>query len=68
MGFTAGGVGATDTFALIATSGHQSSATYLVTGLTPGTQTFTAKYKRVGGGGGSTATFASRNIVVTPLP
>lgn len=68
MGFTAGGTAATDTQALIATSGLQSSATYLVTGLTAGNQTFTAKYKRVGGGGGSTATFANRHIVVTPLP
>jgi len=41
----------------------QASATFYVTGLTPGTYTFTAKYRTTGG----TATFANRNIIVQPL-
>jgi len=39
----------------------QKSAIYLVTGLTAGSNTFTAKYK-----GGSSCTYANRNIIVTP--
>jgi hypothetical protein len=35
-----------------------------VTGLTPGSTTFTAKYDVTGG----TGTFANRSIVVVPLP
>jgi hypothetical protein len=42
----------------------QGSATYLVTGLTAGSNTFTAKYRV----DGSTGTFANRNIIVIPLP
>jgi 2',3'-cyclic-nucleotide 2'-phosphodiesterase (5'-nucleotidase family) len=42
----------------------QASATYRVTGLTPGSNTFTAKYRVTGG----TGTWANRNIVVIPLP
>jgi hypothetical protein len=42
----------------------RASATALITGLTPGSNTFTAKYKQVGSG---TATFSDRNIVVIPL-
>ena len=38
----------------------QFSATYLVTGLTAGSNTFTAKYRAVTGG---TCTFANRNII-----
>lgn len=45
------------------TSGIQASATYLVTGLTAGSNTFTAKYA-VGAG---TGTFARRHITVIPL-
>ncbi len=69
MGFSAGGGTVLDSQSLTsAQSGQQSSATYLVTGLAAGSMTFTAKYKRVGGVGGANATFANRNIVVTPLP
>jgi hypothetical protein len=39
----------------------QASATYVLSGLTAGTNTFTLNY-RVGGGG--TATFGSRNLMV----
>ena len=42
----------------------QGSATFYVTGLTAGSNTFTAKY-RVDAG---TGTFANRTIVVIPLP
>ncbi|MBI3358540.1 MAG: hypothetical protein HY037_02980 [Nitrospirae bacterium] len=42
----------------------QVSATFYVTGLTAGSNTFTAKYKTSAG----TATFVNRNIVVIPLP
>jgi fructose-specific phosphotransferase system IIC component len=42
----------------------QGSATYLVTGLTAGSNTFTAKYRI----SGNTGTFANRNIIVIPLP
>jgi hypothetical protein len=42
----------------------QGSATFLVTGLTAGSNTFMAKY-RVDGG---TGTFANRTIIVIPLP
>ncbi len=48
----------------LAATGIQASVTYLVTGLTPGSNTFTAKY-RVGGGLG---TFVNRHIIVIPLP
>jgi len=40
-------------------------ATFLLTGLTPGSTTFTAQYKRVGSTG--TANFADRRIAVIPL-
>jgi hypothetical protein len=42
----------------------QGSATFYVTGLTPGSTTFTAKYDVDGG----TGTFVNRTIVVVPLP
>jgi hypothetical protein len=42
----------------------RASATSLVCGLTPGSNTFTAQY-RVSAG---TATFSNRDIVVIPLP
>jgi hypothetical protein len=41
----------------------QASATYLVTGLTPGLNTFTAKYRTASAG----AIFSNRSIIVTPL-
>ncbi len=42
---------------------YQGSGTYLVTGLTPGATTFTAKYRVTSGEG----TFSMRSIVVLPL-
>jgi hypothetical protein len=40
----------------------QASATYLVTGLTTGSNTFTAEYEA----GSGTCTYANRSIMVTP--
>ena len=40
-----------------------TTATYLVTGLTAGSNTFTAKYRSEAGW---TCTYANRNIIVTP--
>jgi len=48
-------------------AGHfeiRASATYVVTGLTNGSNTFTAKYRESGGA----STFADRSIIVIPLP
>jgi hypothetical protein len=42
----------------------QASATYVVTGLTGGSNTFTAKYRV----SGNTGTFVNRSITVIPLP
>ena len=49
---------------------HQASGSYLVTGLTAGSNTFTAVYKsnNEGGGGVNTCTYSNRNIVVVPWP
>ncbi len=44
----------------------QASATYFVTGLTPGSTTFRSCYK--GTGATVTATFTHRSIIVMPLP
>ena len=62
---------AVDTTSLSLTNGgntahpvHQASATYFVTGLTAGSNVFTAKYDVSAG----TGTFANRTIVVVPLP
>jgi hypothetical protein len=41
------------------------SATFPVTGLSPGSHTFTAKYQS---NGGETVLFAARSIIVIPLP
>jgi hypothetical protein len=46
------------------TIGAQMSATYLVTGLTAGSNTFTLQYKT----SGDTVTFVNRNIIVIPIP
>lgn len=70
MGFAVSGattVAASSAQAILATSstgGHayQMSGTFYVTGLTGGSNTFTAKYAAVTGG---TCTFLSRHIVVT---
>jgi hypothetical protein len=42
----------------------RASATSVITGLTPGSNTFTAKYRT----SGNTSTFRDRDIVVIPLP
>jgi hypothetical protein len=39
----------------------QGSATYFITGLTPGSTTFTLQYKAIGGG---TSTISNRSIMV----
>lgn len=49
--------------AIAGTSSQRAGATFLLTTLTPGVNTFTAKY-RVGAG---TGTYADRRIVVFPL-
>lgn len=68
MSFSGGGASAADNQALVRDAGTsagtgyiQASATFLVTGLTPGSQTLTAKYK-------GNATFSNRHLVVVPLP
>jgi hypothetical protein len=53
-----------DTTSLHSTTGFQGSATYVVTGLSAGSHTFTAKYRTTG----NTETFANRSIIVIPLP
>lgn len=73
MAFTVSGattIAALDTYAAnirvvdnIGGAINQITASYLVTGLTPGSNTFTAKYKTNAG----TATFADRKITVIPL-
>jgi hypothetical protein len=44
----------------------QASATYVVAGLSPGSHTFTTKYRSVFGSG--SVRFANRSIIVIPLP
>jgi hypothetical protein len=46
----------------------QASATYLVTGLVMGSNTFTAKYRVTVGKKGGEATWQNRSIIVIPLP
>ena len=48
-------------------SGVQATATYLVSGLTPGTNTFALKYKCAGTGGSNTCIFINRSISVLNL-
>ena len=70
MGFAVSGattVAAADTQSLnlisaTANASAQVTATYLVTGLTAGSNTFTAKYKA----GSNTCTFVNRSMIVTP--
>jgi hypothetical protein len=73
MGFAISGAStqaASDTRAFVVKNGGaqailvQGSATFFISGLTPGSTTFTAKY-RVSAG---TGTFVNRSIVVVPLP
>jgi hypothetical protein len=42
--------------------GQQASATYVVTGLSAGSYTFTARYRSSGG----TCHFSNRGLIVTP--
>jgi hypothetical protein len=47
---------------------QRASASAVVSGLAPGSTTFTGKYKREGGGGSGSCTFVNRSIMVIPLP
>jgi len=70
MSFTASGAVPSDSSSISTASGslantrYQQSATFLVTGLTTGSNTFTAQYKRNLAG---TATFENRQIIVVPI-
>jgi len=46
---------------------QRASATTILSGLTPGSTTLTAKYK-VTGGGAASCTFANRSLYAIPLP
>jgi hypothetical protein len=61
---------ATDANAVTLSAGtlQRASASSVLTGLTPGSATFTAKYKREGGGGAANCTFVNRSIMAIPLP
>jgi hypothetical protein len=72
MSFAGANIGAADNQALIRDAGTsnstgylQASATFYVTGITPGSQTFTAKYRS---SAGDTVTFSNRHLIVVPLP
>ncbi|HEY6836436.1 MAG TPA: hypothetical protein VI142_08180 [Gaiellaceae bacterium] len=72
MSFAASGantISATDANAVILAAGsvQRSSATSVLSGLTLGSTTFTAKY-RVTGGGAANCTFSNRSIMGIPLP
>lgn len=61
-----GNVGPHDERSLLVFAANvQASATYLVDGLSPGSHTFTAKYRSPGNG---EILFANRSIIVIPLP
>ncbi|MFN8589808.1 MAG: hypothetical protein U0031_00010 [Thermomicrobiales bacterium] len=70
MSFQAGGHVAVDAHAVrFEDDGEmQASATYLITGLTPGSNVFTAKYRLGNAGINTSVTFSERNIIVIPLP
>jgi hypothetical protein len=58
-------IAATDTEAVVETGGQQqASATYVVTGLHAGSNTFTAKYRT--SAGGNTCHYSNRGLIVTP--
>jgi hypothetical protein len=70
MSFSGGGIAVDNAQALVREAGSssstgyvQASATFHVTGITPGTQTITAKYASSG-----TTMFSNRHLVVVPLP
>jgi hypothetical protein len=69
MSFQVDATAATDATSLhfdntTANFAFQGSATYVVSGLTAGSHTFTAKYRS----GAGSETFAHRSIIVIPLP
>jgi hypothetical protein len=69
MSFAGTGLAAVDARALVSATRNagdlpKGSATFWVTGLTPGSNTITAKYRVASG----TCTFVDRNIVVIPVP
>jgi Collagen triple helix repeat (20 copies) len=47
---------------------QRASAASVLSGLSPGSTTFTATYKRAGGGGSGSCTFVNRSIMAIPLP
>jgi hypothetical protein len=47
---------------------QRASASAVLSGLAPGSTTFTGKFKREGGGGSATCTFVNRSIMAIPLP
>ena len=47
---------------------QRASASSVLSGLSPGSTTFTGKYKREGGGSSATCTFVNRSIMAIPLP
>lgn len=53
--------------AIVDATNFRNTMVYIVEGLTPGLNIFTAKYRRSASGTG-TATFARRQIFVVPLP
>jgi hypothetical protein len=63
-GPTASGANDSTALNLLGNDFQKASATFVVSGLTPGTYTFTAKYRTTQG----TATFRNRSIWVIPLP
>jgi hypothetical protein len=72
MSFVATGansIAAADANAVILAAGsvQRASATDVLSGLAPGSTTFTAKY-RVSGGGAANCAFATRSIMGIPLP
>jgi hypothetical protein len=73
MSFVASGantVAASDANAVILSGStlQRASASSVLSSLTPGSTTFTGKYKLAGGGGGANCTFSNRSIMVIPLP
>jgi hypothetical protein len=73
MSFAASGANtfvATDANAVTLSAGtlQRSSATSVLTLPSTGSTTFTAMYKRDGGGGAATCAFVNRSIMAIPLP
>jgi hypothetical protein len=66
----ANSVAAADANSVTLASGtlQRASASSVLSGLTPGSTTFTGKFKREGGGGSGSCTFVNRSIMAIPLP